>query len=374
LGTSEVSVLKTDQRGFCLQVGSGLAGKIGRFSPALRAALQKETEPVDPEVQSAYELGRYSLEERSAPAFKRAVRQFERAIELNSAFAPAHAGLVIAKSMQAQFYFRPPVEVAPLARASAERATVLDPTFSESHLANAFVKYLFDWDWAGAEDAVRRALALDEHSVEALLLYGRLLRSVGRIEEALVHVGKARKKYPLDWRTRISWARMLADAGRLEESIAEHEDILALWPDRKYSLMFMGQSYQQNNRLEEAARIYRDLYREYEENPDPQPGFGDLAFYASVFGQVGDHELAERILEDLLSRREAGEFVASDAIAWVLGGLGRIDEAVDWVYRAHEEGEHGMIHLKSWQCYDPLRADPRFQDLVREVYGDSPET
>ncbi len=370
VGTSDVSVPVHDQATLCRQLAAGLAVDRGSLSQRLRLAFRLVGDGLDPEAQSAYDLGRYSLEERSAPAFERAVRQFNLAIEKDSTFAEAYSGLAMAKVLQVMFYFRPSREEAPLARAAAARAIALDSTLAESHLAAAFVKYNLEWDWAGAEASVQRAIALDGSSVEALLLYARLLRSLGRMDEALVFADRAKEMSPFDRRARVSWARMLADAGRLEESIREHHEVLEIWPDWRYGSTFMGQSYQATGELEKAAEIYRDLYREYQDRESSRDGCGDLAFFASVFGQVGDRPLAEEILQDLLERRAAGEFVASDAIAWILGGLGRVEEGMDWLLQAHEEGEHGMIHLLSWQSLDPFRSDPRFQGLVDTVFGE----
>lgn len=333
------------------------------------ASRRSEAEALDAQVASAYESGVASLAAREPQSLSRAVEQFQRAIDLDITFAPAHAGLAMAYSVQAMFYLKSAAEVAPQARQSAWDAMLLDSTSADSHLASAFVKYLFDWDWEGAEEAVRSALAKDENSLEALLLYSRLLRSLGRMEEALGPVGRARGLHDLDLRANVSWARMLADAGQLEESLQAYEGLLERWPEWAYSGLFRGQCYQENDELEEAARIYDGLYRQYKEDNSLHVGYGDLAVFASVFGQVGEVELAEEILDHLLIQREAGEFVASDAIAAVLAGLGRSDEAMDWLSQAHEEREQGIIHLISWQAFDPLRSDPRFQDLEREVFG-----
>ncbi len=92
-----------------------------------------------------------------------------------------------------------------------------------------------------------------------------------------------------------------------------------------------------------------------------------LSTAAMTYGRAGERDSAAAMLEELMERSEHGAYVAPDNIAWAHIGLGQHDEAIDWLERAYEEREQGLVYLKMAPFYDPLRSHPRFQDLLRRM-------
>jgi tetratricopeptide (TPR) repeat protein len=54
-------------------------------------------------------------------------------------------------------------------------------------------------------------------------------------------------------------------------------------------------------------------------------------------------------------------------IALVYTGLGKKQEAFKWLEESFNARDVGLVYLKIDPCLDPLRSDPRFDDLMRRV-------
>lgn len=106
-------------------------------------------------------------------------------------FALAYAGLALSYS-KLSGVFSDPREVLPKAKAAAMKALELDDTLAESHVSLGHARWQFDWDWSAAEKEFRRAIELNPGSAEAHYGYGRYLTSMGRDEEAIAEMKRAR--------------------------------------------------------------------------------------------------------------------------------------------------------------------------------------
>ncbi len=174
-----------------LSLQSEIVRAIGReiqvvLSPDVEACLA-DRGPVDPD---AYELtlrGHFYANQLSQETLERAIRYFEEAIEEDSAYAPAYAGLAFAYYSLSSVYV-PPLDVMPLAREAATRAIELDPYLAAAHTWLGVVHLFFDYDWTAAERELRVAIDLDPSFAEARLGYGNYLLSVGRVEDAVTEV------------------------------------------------------------------------------------------------------------------------------------------------------------------------------------------
>ena len=118
---------------------------------------------VDPRAHDAYLRGRYSLNDYTEQGFTRACAYFEQALQIDSTYAPAYAGLADAYYGLSSIYV-PPTEAMPRSRAAARKALALDESLAEAHVSLAVVNLVYDWDWAAAETALQRALDLNPSS------------------------------------------------------------------------------------------------------------------------------------------------------------------------------------------------------------------
>ncbi|MCC7153801.1 MAG: winged helix-turn-helix domain-containing protein [Bryobacterales bacterium] len=151
---------------------------------------------ISPGVLEQCERGRASLQAASMAAAPNAVAAFQAAIELNAAYAPAHAGLALAWRQQAQLRVVPHGLAYERAKAAALTALALDPASADAQVALGTVLFVAEWNWAAAERSFRRALESDPVHVDAYLEYGSLAEARGELERALELKHKALQLRP----------------------------------------------------------------------------------------------------------------------------------------------------------------------------------
>jgi TolB-like protein/DNA-binding winged helix-turn-helix (wHTH) protein/Tfp pilus assembly protein PilF len=201
-----------------------------RMTPAVR---QPQPEPITGNARAyeAYLRGQYETLRRNPRALARAVLHFTHALALDAAYAPAHAGLAWARLQQSGWagedHPRKHVEEV---RVAIDRALALDPNLAEAHVALAMASRLYNWDWAGAEASVKRAIQLKPSSAMAHNEYTRLLLSLGRFPEALT---EAQKTLALDPFAPVYWLNegvVLYNLRRLNEVETRYRRALDLEP------------------------------------------------------------------------------------------------------------------------------------------------
>jgi serine/threonine-protein kinase len=352
--TSEAGLVRLSRalsRDVAMQVGALL-------SPA-EASRLAEAPTGSAEAYDAYLLGTYFYRERRLPE---AVEYLERAVSLDSAFAQAHVALGMAYSSQATFFMVPSQRGYARAEAVLRTALAIDSTLALAHSELGWVEMFRSYDWPAAEASIRRALELDDSDPRIHQALGQTLTYVGRTEEGLAHMRRAVDLDPLALSTSMLLGYCLWLADRNLEAVEHLRSVAEFHEESHWVHGFLGGvlSYVGDN---------EDALHEFEraiELGGRQPWF--LGFQAIAYADVGQTEAAESIFEELIRRSESEvEYVAPDVVAWALIGLGRQDEAMDWLDRAYEEGEQGLVHLKMGPWFDPIRSHPRFQALIEKV-------
>ena len=178
------------------EVASTIAREVDvQFTPIEEARFAKPR-PVNPAAHDAYLKGRYYLNEIGEGRTNRAIEQFQLALKLDPNFALAYAGLADAYLNGEDFDFLA-TEVMPKAKAAAEKALQLDDTLAEAHTSLGGVNFWYDFDWAGGERELRRAIALNPSYALAHGFYGDLLTYQGRYDEAVAELMRAIELDPL---------------------------------------------------------------------------------------------------------------------------------------------------------------------------------
>jgi serine/threonine-protein kinase len=305
------------------------------------------------EAYTFYMRGRSALEPTTAAGAKTALQFFEMALALDPEYAEAHAGMAEAYHFLAFNGALPPNEAYPIVERAARKALSLDETLPEAHIALARVKYAYKWDWSGAEREFRRAIELNPNSASAHENYGIIILSLqSRFDEALEQIRLAESLDPLSARTRWLRASVLFFARRYEQAIAESRRTLEMDPGYVWAHQMIGQCYEQQGRLNEAIEMYLR---------SSSPG-GNLG---RAYARAGRTKEALNILSDLRRRYVEGHARAMD-VASVYVGLGDLEQAFQWLEKACERREY-LVLLKVGPGFDPLRSDPRFDQLLRKV-------
>ena len=324
------------------------------------------TKPTDN--MEAYNLvlqGRYHSLRVTGPGFDKALDCFTRALSLEPDYAQADAGIARVQAMRAVVSVTAPRTVMPGAKEAALKALALDETVAEAHAALAFVLHYYDWDWAGAERAYRRTLALQPGDVFARCMYAAVLGQQGRADASVAEARVAVESDPISPFSRFHVGWTLVMARRFDAAIAEAEAGIEL--DAAYPLLHLGLGVGLTGlgRHEEGVEACRRATLPTPGEPLP------LGYFGWALGLASRKQEARAILEDL-ERRRSQAYVGGMLLAVVSLGLGDHDQAISWLEQGAEERDGLMAHLNALFVFDSLRADPRFQALLRRM--NFPET
>jgi serine/threonine protein kinase/TolB-like protein/Tfp pilus assembly protein PilF len=323
-----------------------------QVTPEERARLAS-ARSVNPQAHEAFLLGRYHLSRANEQGWKQAIDYFERAIELAPDYAAVYAGLSDAWLQRGIFSAKDFREVESPSRAAALKAIGLDHQLAEAHTALGNIKHIYDWDWAGAEQELSRALELDPGSLDAHIDYGTLLMHLGRHDEAIKEGQIAAQLDPLSSRTQSFLGRFLYRARRYEEASPHLQRAVELEPRSVHANYRLGEVYVQLGRYDEAIAAL-------EKNRELMPKGGELqAAVARVYALMGrEHEARQMI---------RGVKAQPYAFARLYAALGDKDEAFRILEKAVEERNSLLVALKEDPPYENLHSDPRWKALLRRM-------
>ena len=304
------------------------------------------------EAQQNYLKGRYHWQRPGYDGLPECLMYFERAVTLDPGFAAAHAALARVTAAAADYHTNEPRAALDAAEASAIKALAIDPAAADAHLALAEVRRSRDWNWAGAERAYRRALAINPSHEGALRLYGLFLAARRQTGQAAALTDRACEIDPLCLvaSTCAAWVRYVS--GNYEEAI-----------DRCLHTIDMEADFLPSHRLLAAAKLQVGDVDESVRHLDALPSIHHdpttLAWLAHAVAVRGDGARATRILREL-DEMSAVRYVSPyhRAIGWT--GLGDLDVAFALLFRAYDERDPSLMHVASEPRFDVLRSDARY--------------
>jgi TolB-like protein/DNA-binding winged helix-turn-helix (wHTH) protein/Tfp pilus assembly protein PilF len=342
------------------QVARSIAGEIRiELTPQEKAALQKLRQ-VNPEAHEDYLKGRYFWNKRTSDGLKEAIDYFSQAIEKDPNYAPAYAGLADSYALAGdwQYGLVPPKEAYPKAKAAAAKAIALDSSLGEAHISLSWCLDGFDWDWESAGREFKRGIELNGGYATGHHWYGWHLATLGRHDEAVAELEKAKSLDPLSLIIGADLAEELLIAHRYDEALKQIRETMNMDPFFALTHYVLGEVSAQKHMPNEAIA---ELQKAVELSP------GSTAFAANLanaYAVSGRREEATKILHDLKSRSRAG-FSNAPEIAVVYVGLDEKDQAMAWLEQAYAERFNPGVLMRP--AFDPLRSEPRFQDLLRRI-------
>jgi tetratricopeptide (TPR) repeat protein len=284
---------------------------------------------------------------------RKSIEYFQQAIQLDPGYAIAYAGLADSLITTAGDE---------AARVAATRAIEIDATLAEPHATLAAIMMGPEWDWVGAESEFKRSIVLDPAYPTAYHWYSIYLLMMARHEEALWNAQRAAELDPLSLIIRTNLAYVLTAVGRTEECHKEIRKALELDSSFAPAHIVLG-------RIWLRKRAYADAIREIQLGKDLGfPADEALQWLGYAYGMSGDKARAEEAIGEMqeLARRDRKP-PPSGRIAWVYVGLGDKSRALDWLEKAYAQRADELSYLKVDPVLDPLRSDPRFQDLLRRM-------
>jgi len=336
------------------EVARAIAGEIKVAVTSTEETRLASARRVNPETYEAYLKGMFYLNKFTPEGTEKGLNYFHQAIEKDPADPLPYAGLALGYCIIGHGP-APSPEALPRAKAAALKALELDNTLAEAHAALAEVKLYYDWDWAGAEKDLQRALELKPNLADAHVQYAWYLVLLGRLDEGLAEMKRAQELDPLAplysaWLGRQYWW-----AGQDEEAIVEARKSLELNPDFPVGLCVLGDVYAAKGMYEEAIALHQKARA-----VAPHWGWS----LGHTYALAGQRDEALNVLAEL-----GEEYRQKNAwgVAEIYAALGEKDEAFQCLESGYEY-RHNWIPWMKWnRNYEPLRDDPRFGDLLRRM-------
>jgi len=342
------------------QVASAIADQIRiSLNPQEQAAL-KTAKVVDPEAYQSYLKGRFFWNKRTADGLQAALAYFNQAIEEDPKYAQAYSGLADTYALLGdwQYAVMTTKEALPKAKAAAVKALDLDSTLGEAHNSLAFCLDGFDWDLESGGEEFRRAIELNPGYATAHHWYAWHLALLRRYDQAIAEMKKAQNLDPLSLIIDADLAELLALAHSYDESIIQSRKAIEMDPNFALAHNQLAQAYLQKHMNEDAVAELQKAVQLSGGSPTC------IANLARAYVASGKRNEAEKLLRDLKNRSTPGYSHASE-IAVIYASLGDTDQAMSWLQKGYEERFNPGVLLRPG--FDPLRSDPRFQDLASRV-------
>jgi TolB-like protein/Tfp pilus assembly protein PilF len=342
------------------RVASAIADQIRiSLTPQEQAAL-KDVKVVNPEAYESYLKGRYFWNKRTADGLKVALAYFKQAIEEDPKYPKAYSGLADTYALLGdwQYGVMTPKEAFPEAKAAAIHALELDNTLGEAHNSLAFVLDGFDWDLDAGGNEFRRAIELNPGYATAHHWYAWHLSLLGRFDEAIVEMRKAENLDPLSLIINADLAELLGLAHSYDESIRQSRKTIEMDPNFALAHNQLAQAYLQKHMYAEAVAELQKAVKLSGDSPTC------IANLARAYVASGKRSEAVELLDALKKRSSTGYSNASE-IAMIYASLGNTDQAMNWLEKGFEERFNPGVLLRPG--FDPLRSDPRFQNLLRRI-------
>jgi tetratricopeptide (TPR) repeat protein len=305
------------------------------------------TRRIDPLAFDSYARGQYFFDQFTWDGNRKAEQYFETAIERQPDYARAYAGLALNYGVMIERGFLSAAEGTPKLKGALDRAFALDDSLPDAYTAQTNLR-MIEYDWRGAEQSVKRAIALNPSYLHALSWYSYMLGILGRFDEALSIKRRELELDPVSDYASKDLGEGLINLGRYTEAVQELQRTLELRPGFGPALSELARAYQQMNRLEDAYNTFVSA--------------GDTFDAAYVRALQGDSVPARQLLT------KYGEVaVLQYAAARLYFVVGDKERALTALEQACNTRAAGIVFLKTDPAFAPIRNDPRVRNLIARM-------
>lgn len=316
---------------------------------------------VNPKAYEAYLKGRFAKLAGTQAAIKQAQDYFKEAIREDPGLALAYAGLADCYVDLGNYRWLPPTDAYRQANAAVEKALELDEGLGEAHSTVGMLNWQYRWDWQAAERELRYAVDLNSNYVEGHESPVWYLAWSGRHDEAQAEIEKMRALDPAYPSLPIQELGIYYHQRDYKSLVEASQKSVVANPGVWVAHYFLAFGYEGSSRPAQAIPEYQQAVELSQGDSDTTAGL------AHVYANIGRKAEAEKILSEL-QRQSKLAYVSPYMIAAIYAGLGQTDKAFEFLERAYEERSSDIAYfIKADLRIDPLRPDPRFQDLMRRM-------
>jgi len=314
-------------------------------------------ETTNPAAYQYYLRGRYLWSKRTADAIRKAIEQFQQALELDSTYALGYVGLADCYLVLEQYGGVPTSEMLPKASAAVDRALQIDDSLAEAHTSLAEI-YQRQWRWAEAEQEFRRAISLNPNYPTAHAWFTMYFRIKRRFDDALRESKRAQELDPLS--PIGGGASIYLLKNDINSAIEQNKRHIAFDPNFAQGHRWLGLAYIKQRRYEEALT---ELQQGVKLSGRSGQFLGDLGYCYALMGKQAEARQILKELEERYDRREA----TGINLAQVYAGFGDKDQVFDWLEKDFQQRSGVLPYINWWVNFDDLRSDPRYADLLRRM-------
>jgi TolB-like protein/DNA-binding winged helix-turn-helix (wHTH) protein/Flp pilus assembly protein TadD len=319
---------------------------------------------VAPSSYAAYDLylkGRYFWNKRTREGLQQAAEYFQQSIDKDSNYARAYAGLADTFALMGSWSYAPQIEFMPKARAAALRALQIDDGLAEAHTSLALIAENYDYDWQTAEREFRRAIQLDPQYATAHQWYAECLSFQGRYDDAMAESERARQLDPLSLIIATDHGAILYFARQYDRAIYQFNAVLAMEPSFSRARFLLSYAYVEKGMFSEA--LAQEGAGKWHQS-DGTPAWDALAYLHARSGQKAQAR-SEMAKWEQLNRKHS--LPSSNVILMAYVAMDEKGKALALLDQSYQNHSISLTTLKVEPAFDPLRGDPRFQDLLRRV-------
>ncbi|HJZ10635.1 MAG TPA: protein kinase [Acidobacteriota bacterium] len=341
------------QDAIAVEVGNILTARFGSTSSSPTAKRGTTNE----EAYRLYLQGLYILDKRNLADARKAAEIFEQAVQLDPNYATAWAGKAHAHRAVANFgrstnihgEYQKSIE-------AINKALALDENLADAHSALCENKMLYEWDFDGGERECRRAIELDPNSSLAHQIYSRYLQGRGRFDEAIAEVKTAIDLEPTSLYSQRLYGNSLYFARRYDEAVMQLKRVIAMDPNFGTTYSWLLRSLEMQGNHAEAFEWF--MKAQVLQKADDET----IQLFKTAFQTSG----WQGVLREQAKRFDEGN-VHYGFGACVNAQIGNKDKAFEYLEKSYQRREWTMHLLKVEPCFDPLRGDPRFDEMVKRV-------
>jgi len=315
------------------------------------------------EAYEHYLLGRYHSRILLEQSLEEAIRHFKRALEIDSNYALAYAGLSDVYAYFGAYNIHSPTEVWPQAKQMAKKALELDKGIAEAHVSLVLEKMYYEYDWKGVEREFKKSITINPNNSDAYAWYSLYLSATEQHNEALAHIKQALEIDPLSSLAFRNYFYVLLYADQPEKALQLVQNELNSNPQNPYLLFREANCYAVMGSYEEAiASIKKQISLMGDDIND------EIGFLGYLYGLNGQLDKALHQFEKLDSLSAIGRYVSPVHQAFIYIGLKDEQKAIEYLEKGYENksGWH-MIFLNVYFVFDPLKGHPQFIELMERM-------
>jgi serine/threonine-protein kinase len=338
------------------EIAEAIAGMVGAQLPAARPS--GDTNDGAVKAYDLYLRAMYFEAKRTPDGFSKGLELLQLAVDLDPHCAPIFARMATSYTLRAVYGLEAPKIAMKRAGDAASRALEIDNALAHAHFARGFVSALYDWDWSGAGVYFRRALELNPGVPEFHHRYAVFyLAALGKTEEALWHIRKAKNLDPMSIILQAAECAVLVWDHQYEAAIAKGERAVELEPTYFLGHMYLSWAYLYQGKATESIRAAAEAARLSAESPAALAALGNA------------YALAERMDQAavIVKRLQQRPYIPSVYVAAVYAAMKKTDETFSWLTRATRERSPALFSLLVGLWDQDIRRDPRFGALARSV-------